>query len=54
LVDRGSGAADPLLESRIEAPDPYVALLAIGALLAVTVIAIRRGRIVATRPAVSS
>jgi hypothetical protein len=44
-VDR---AADPLLESRIEAPDPYVALLAIGALLAVTVIAV-----VATRPAVS-
>jgi hypothetical protein len=50
-VDR---AADPLLESRIEAPDPYVALLAIGALLAVTVIVVRRGRVVATRPAVSS
>jgi hypothetical protein len=52
LVNRGSGAADPLLESRIEAPDPYVGLLAIGALLAVVVIVVRRVRVAS--PAVST
>ncbi|MFC0545421.1 hypothetical protein [Kutzneria chonburiensis] len=40
------GAADPLLESRIEAPDPYVGLLALGALLAVVLVAVRRFRTV--------
>lgn len=46
------GAADPLLESRIEAPDPYVGLLAVGALLAVVFVAVRRFQSV--RPAVST
>jgi hypothetical protein len=50
LAARGSAAADPLLENRIEAPDPYVGLLAIGALLAVALVAVRRSRVVAARP----
>jgi len=47
MVARGSAAADPLLENRIEAPDPYVGLLTIGALLAVVAIvaSTRRGRV---------
>jgi hypothetical protein len=43
----GRSAANPLLENRIETPDGYVGLLAIGAVLAIAVIAVgtRRGRI---------
>lgn len=40
----GSGAANPLLESRIEAPDPYVGLLAIGALAAIVLVVVQRVR----------
>jgi len=46
------GAANPLLESRIEAADPYVGLLAVGALLAVMLVAVRRFRTV--HPAVGT
>jgi hypothetical protein len=47
MVGRAGLAANPLPENRIEAPDPYVGLLAIGPLLAVLLVALtavtRRG-----------
>ena len=57
MVGRASVAANPLLENRIEAPDPYVGLLGIGALLAVLVIVLsfnaKRGQVAPTRPRAS-
>jgi hypothetical protein len=57
VVGRASVSANPLLENRIEAPDPYVGLLAIGALLAGAVIVLtvyaKRGQVDATRPRAS-
>lgn len=50
MVGSGTAAANPLLENRIEAPDPYVGLLAIGALLAIVIVAAQRVRVVAARP----